>query len=234
MMALARYLFVYYMRSYRYLAPMLAFFGGIIFLYSEVPSPVMDSYAFTSMWLFVISAWLANGFVNLEHESQRFVTVIYTRNVTYYYAIKLLLLKMLCIVLALFATAYPIVFDKFDRTPSVAEAVIAWLCHVVIAALGIACALFFSDKRLSRKALSLLGLLAVLALSLAGQGLINQLPDSLDWIVWIVPPAYRIADLLIRFHELQAGTIFRFLLYATAYSALLAAAFVRVSRRILF
>lgn len=234
MTALARYLFVCYTRSYRYLPPMLAFLGAIMFIYSIVPNPVMDSYALTSMWLFIVSAWLANGFINLEHESQRFVTVLYTRSITFYYAIKLLLLEFICILLALFATVYPILFDKFDRTPTIAEALFAWLCHAVIAAVGIASALFFSDKRLSRKTMSLLGLLTVLAISLAGQGLMNQLPRSLDWIVWIVPPAYRVADALIRYQELTAATVAGILLYSVTYAVLLTAVFIRVSRRILF
>ncbi|MBB6679247.1 hypothetical protein [Cohnella lubricantis] len=49
-----------------------------------------------------------------------------------------------------------------------------------------------------------------------------------------MPPAYRIADLLIRFEELPAASIAGILLYVTAYAALLAAAFVRVARRMLF
>lgn len=234
MMALARYLFVYYMRSYRYLAPMLAFFCAILFIYSEVPNPVMDSYGFTSMWLFVVSAWLANGFINLEHESQRYVTVLFARSVATYYAVKLLLLELICVFLALFATVYPILFDKFDRTPSFAEALFAWLCHTIVAALGIACALFFSDKRLSHKTMSLFGLLALLAISMAGQGLANRLPEQISWIVWIMPPAYRIAEIFIRYQELSAGTIAWTLLYATVYAGLVATAFVRVSRRLLF
>lgn len=233
-MALARYLFVYYMRSYRFLAPTLAFAGGIMFVYSEIPNPVLDSYAQTSMWLFAASAWLAYGYINLEHESQRLVTVLYARSVTYYYAVKLLLLGAIGAALALFATAYPIVFRAFDRTPTAGEALTAWLSHAIAAGLGIACALFFADKRTSEKTTSLLGLIALLGVSLGGQGIANRLPDSAAWVAWIIPPVFRIADTLFRLQELPVAHIAWTLLFAAAYAIVLAAAYIRVSRRLLF
>ncbi len=171
MTALFRYLFVYYARSHRYLAPFLAYVGAILFIYSQVPNPVMDSYAFTAMWTFVIAAWLSYGFIDLEHEAQRFVTIVHSRSIAKYDAVKFSILGTVTALMSIFAVVYPIVFNKFDRTPEAPEVGIALLAHLVLAWLGIACAAFFTERWAASRPLALLGLLLVIALSLPARPL---------------------------------------------------------------
>lgn len=234
MTALFRYLFVYYARSHRYLAPLLAYVGPILFIYSEVPNPVMDSYAFTAMWTFVIAAWLSYGFIDLEHEAQRFVTIVHSRSVAKYEAAKFSLLGTITALLSILAVAFPILFDKFDRVPDAPEAGIALLAHLVLAWLGIACAAFFTERWAASRSLALLGLLLVLAISVGGKGLEEKLPEALRFAMWLVPPVFRISDLLVRFGEVPAGRIALLLGYSVVYLTALVAAYIRLSSRRLF
>jgi len=234
MTALFRYLFVYYARSHRYLAPFLAYVGAILFIYSQVPNPVMDSYAFTAMWTFVIAAWLSYGFIDLEHEAQRFVTIVHSRSIAKYDAVKFSILGTATALLSLFAVVYPIVFDKFDRTPEAPEVGIALLAHLVLAWLGIACAAFFTERWMASRPFALLGLLLVITLSLGGKGLEEKLPEALRFAMWLVPPVFRISDLLVRFGEVPAGRMALLLGYSVVYLAALVAAYIRLSSRRLF
>ncbi|MCC3376657.1 hypothetical protein [Cohnella sp. REN36] len=231
MLPLIRYLLVSYGRSYRYLAPLLVFVGAIGFVYSIVPNPVMESYAFTSTLLFVVSAWLAFGFVDAEPIVQQRVTVLHARGTRVYYAAKLVTIGGIGWLLGLLATLYPALLHKFDRTPTFPELGTAFLAHAALAALGIGCAVFFTEKSVPSRPYALAGLAIVLTVSIAGQGLAQALPDAVRPAVWLVPPAFRVMDVLVRYEALPGWRIALTLLFAAVYAAALVALFVALMNR---
>ncbi|MBY0207123.1 MULTISPECIES: hypothetical protein [Paenibacillus] len=178
----------YYQRSYRYVAPLTLYLIAVFFLYGVVPNPVMDSYAITSTFLFFVSAWFCYGFIDIEDETQQIITFLHSRKLTLLYALKLLYIWLFTLPISTFAIIYPIIFDKFDYTPSFQQALIAFSCHQLSALLGISIAVWFNQKLFRTTRLSFFGLCTILSISLGGQGIIDQTTPIISWII----PPYRI------------------------------------------
>ncbi|MBB6636511.1 hypothetical protein [Cohnella thailandensis] len=234
MRPLMSYFLAYYLRSYRYLFPVCAYVGFILFVYSMVPNPVMDSYALSAMLLFLVSAWISYGFVDLEHESQRFVTAGRSGSAARYYGAKYLVMLGIGASLGILAVAYPVAFDKFDRLPSLGESAAAALAHLVLASLGITCALWFSEKMMASRTTAFFGLMLVLAVSCGGKGLGEQLPEGVRGVLWLIPPVSRVTEILFRYDEISHAWTASVLLLAAFYSGILLLAFIRVNRIKLF
>ena len=66
MTSLISFLHTCFMRSYRYGPPAFVFLIGIIFVYSVGPNPVMASYAFSTIYLFIISAVISYALIDME------------------------------------------------------------------------------------------------------------------------------------------------------------------------
>ncbi|WP_080831991.1 hypothetical protein [Cohnella massiliensis] len=234
MKALLRYFFRDYLRSIRYLPSFLAFAIVLIVVYSVAPNPVMNSYSFTAVWLFLAMAWMAYGYIDAENETQQMVTVLHAGNAVRYYRAKLLLIMLIGAALAVGAVAYPAILDKFDRPPDLSELTAALTAHIAIAWLGIGCASLFSSKLIGRKQTSLIGLLLVLALAIAGFGVSERLPELIKFVAWSLPPAFRVMDVLIRFDERSAGGVAFTIAFAALYSLALMEIACRLMKRKLF
>ncbi|MFB9330332.1 hypothetical protein ACFFSY_30675 [Paenibacillus aurantiacus] len=196
MIALTMYVHATYMRSYRYVPPLLLLIIIMVWIYSLVPNPVMGSYAFTSALLFAVSAWLAFGFIDTEHETQLTLTALHAGSLSRLTAAKLLYAWVFTAPLVILLVLYPALLHKFDRTPSVYELAAALAGHLSLSLLGIACGVFFTARFIPRLTTSAPGLLAIVALALAGGGIHRMLPESVAFLAWLLPPVHVIMNAL--------------------------------------
>jgi len=229
---LLRYHHTIWIRSYRFLPPVLVYASAILWVYTTVPNPVMESYAFTSALLFAVSAWLAFGFIDAEPAVQQAVTALHARSLLRAGAAKLLYLFLFNVPLACFAVAYPVVFDKLTRSPSAAEALYALAAHLSLALLGLSAAALFSSRFVPRLSTSFPGLLAVIALSLATEGLRGALPEGIGFAVWLLPPAGLVIRSINGYAQTGSGAaLAAALVWASLYGTLLALLYLLLSRR---
>ncbi|WP_151735320.1 hypothetical protein [Paenibacillus tengchongensis] len=183
MLSILFYYHRYYLRSYRYTAPLTVFLIAMFFLYGVVPNPVMDSYAASATLLFLIAAWLCYGFVDLEDDTQQVITFLHSGKLALLYTAKLIYVWLFTVPLSVFAIVYPIIFDKFAYTPSLRQALTALGCHQLAALLGITLAAWFNAKLFRTGLISFLSLCTVLAVALGGQGIINRTFPAMSWVI---------------------------------------------------
>ncbi|MFD2331777.1 hypothetical protein ACFSR7_21180 [Cohnella sp. GCM10020058] len=226
MLPLIRYHWSYYTRSYRYLAPLIAYVGLLLFIYTISPNPVLESYAFSSVWLFVISAWIAWGLSDLEPEVQQAVTASHAGSACAYYLSKLLLMAAVDLLLAAFAVLYPALAGKLERWPAPDEWLVAACVHVASSLLGMGIALWFTDRGFGRSAASLPALIGVIVLSLASASAVAQLPERMMFVRWLLPPAGVLSEVLTGLEHASSWTAVGTILYAFAYAGLLCGGFV--------
>lgn len=226
MLPLARYHLTYYTRSYRYLAPLIAYVGFLLFIYTISPNPVLESFAFSSVWLFVVSAWMIGGFADLEPEASQAVTALHAGSAAAYHASKLLLMTAIGLLLTLFAVLYPALAGKLERWPSPEEWLAAVAVHAAMFLLGMGVALWFTERGLGRSAASLPALIGILVLSLASGKAVSPLPDSLAFLRWLLPPAGILSGALTGLERDSAWPTLGVVLYAVAYAMLLCGGFV--------
>ncbi|WP_156829001.1 hypothetical protein [Cohnella laeviribosi] len=159
---------------------------------------------------------------------------LHAGSVLRFYGAKLLLIGMIGAALACFATAYPVLLNRFDRPPEASELLTALTAHIALAWLGNACAFPFNTRLVPQRSVSLTGLLLVLALSLAGYGLRNELPAALKGAARILPPAFRVMDALLRFGQMRPGAFAAVMLFAVVYALSVSGIAWRLLKRRLF
>lgn len=178
-----------YIRSHKYFPPISTFFVLIVVLYTYKPNPIIDSYAVTSLILFVIAAWLCMSVLSLDSPVQRQLMILHLKNGSRYYLGKLLSVWLITLLLTIFAFLYPILFNMFDDSVSFSVGFVSFVNHILLAALGICIASFFSKVMVESAVNAYGGLVLTVILSIAAIGIQNTLPASLKSMIWVLPPA---------------------------------------------
>jgi len=205
MIALLAYIHRCFIRSYRYGAPTVIYAGIVLLIYSTVPNPIMESYAFTSALLFVAAAAIGCLAIDVETANQEMATLAHTRSIVRLGWAKLLYAWIFASSLGLFAVLYPALLGRFERLPSPEELVMGLLYHVALSALGVSLSGWFSVKIIYSRFYAILGLCLWVALGLGGGGIANALPNGLSWLVHILPPVPRVLHALTFYGELSTG-----------------------------
>lgn len=231
MLPLIFYHISYYTKSYRYLAPLIAYVGFLLFIYTLSPNPVMESYAFSSVWLFAVSAWIAYGFADLEPGNQQPVTVSHAGSALAYHLSKLLALLLIGALFSSFAVLYPVLAGKFDRSPSVEEGIAALSAHIGTYLIGIGCALWFSERGFGKTQASLPAMIGVLVLSLGSGTALERLPDAFHFVRWLLPPAGIVSEVLTRQDRYAGWGTAGALMYALGYGVLLSGGYILQAAR---
>lgn len=219
--AAVRYFGKDYLLSYRYFAPLLVYGLTLYLAYGVVPNPVMPSYSFTATMQFIISAWLAFGYIDLEHETQQMITSLHMRNLSTYYLCKTIPIGVFTGFLSIVATLYPILFNKFDRFPTKEEIMISFLCHLVLSLLGISAGFLFTKKFFPKWYTALGGLLGFIIISIGSQGIIKSLAPAFRFVEWLLPPLYRTMVMLNNYEDSTAWSIVLGILMPFIYGLLL-------------
>lgn len=199
MISIMSYLHTSFMRSYRYGPATFVFLMGIIFVYSVVPNPVMASYAFSTTFIFIISAVLCYTLIDMETPNQESVTVLHSGSLVKLYISKLLYCWIFTILLALYAVVFPAIFQKFDRNPSIEELAMALIYHMASSWLGVALACWFSSKLIRSRVMSFLMLSMLIVITLSVQGVENVLPDGFKAMIVLLPPLNSTIHVLVHY-----------------------------------
>lgn len=200
-LAAIRYFSRDYLLSYRYFAPLTVYLFIVVFVYGVVPNPVMPSYSFTSTALFVVSAWIGLGYIDLEHESQQIITGLRFRRLTSYYGLKLVPLAGLSVLLSVPTVVYPAWGGKFDAVPSAEELWISLICHVGLAVLGGAAGALFTRRWVAQWYMAWGGLVLFVVIALAGSSLVESIPPMLGLIEWLLPPLFRTMEMMNQYEQ---------------------------------
>lgn len=201
MTSLLSYLHTCFIRSYRFGPPSFIFLAGIIFVYSVVPNPVMESYSFSASFLFVISSMLSYSIIDIETENQEAITITQTGSIIKLYVTKLLYSWLFTLPFAIIAVLYPALFQKFDRVASLEELLMSFVYHASSSWLAVAITCWFSAKFIRSRLTSFLLLSLVIVIAFSAQPIKHLLPDALQYATLIVPPVYYTMDVLYQYEN---------------------------------
>ncbi|WP_245596015.1 hypothetical protein [Paenibacillus taiwanensis] len=166
-----------------------------------VPNPVMASYAFSTIFLFIVSAVISYTLIDIETVNQESVTLLHSGSLLKLYMSKLLYSWLFSIPLALYAILYPAIFHKFDRNPSLEELGMSFIYHITATWLGVALACWFSSKFIRSRVISFLMLSVLIVITLSVQGIKDQLPDALKSVIVLFPPLNSIINVMVDYES---------------------------------
>lgn len=182
------YLLRTYLRSNSYFAPCLLYFLITGLIYSYKPNPIADSYSVTATFLFFISCWVGRSLYHAESSDQRAVTLTHTPYRWKYYLSEWLSGIVVTFFLAFIAILFPVLMNMFERFPNTEEWITAVFGHFTLGILGTSLALLTQRSMIPKLNY---GLYLLIIWSLTGvlhTQLISILPDSVQFISWILPP----------------------------------------------
>ncbi|OWA36635.1 hypothetical protein B9G55_00710 [Saccharibacillus sp. O16] len=231
MIALLTYIHRSFLRSYRYGAPTVIYVGILLLIYSTVPNPIMESYAFTSALLFVVAAAIGSLTIDGETANQEMATLAHARSIVRLGAAKLLYAWIFASALGILAVLYPTLLGRFERMPDLEELVMGVLYHAALAALGVSLSGWFSVKLIYSRFYAILGLCLWVALGLGARGIADALPDGLSGLIHLLPPVSLTMHALTAYGELSMGAKWLPIAAAVGYAFLSTALFLIVLNR---
>jgi len=225
------YLLRNYNRSYRFIPPLFTYLIFIGIFYAYKPNPVMGSFAVTAVLSFIVTAWICYSFMQSESSVQEEITLLHLRNPAKYYIGLLMAIVLMSIILLIVAMAYPIVGDFFDRPVGIVDIIVGLLSHLGLSFLGIAIAIFFTGKFVSKPSVAIGSILVVIILSFCQGAIANELGPALEWITWILPPTFYIMNLLMNYDTYTEGEIVLLLAAPYVYSLIILTIYVQIMKR---
>lgn len=221
MRALMIYLHTCFLRSYRYVPSTFIFLAGICLVYSVVPNPIMPSYAFSTSFLFIVSAMLCYTFIDMETKNQEAITFLHAGSFIRLSVAKLLYIWLFTVPLALFAVAYPALFQRFGSYPTFAQLFFAFICHLASSLLAIALSCWFSKRYIESRLMSFLSLGLIIVITFAVPGIEHSLPDLVNKIVIILPPHSSMIDVMMNEEAFSLYQKWISIAYSLIYSVIL-------------
>lgn len=199
MTSLLSFIHTCFIRSYRYGPATFVFVGGIVFIYSVVPNPVMASYAFSSAFLFVVSTTICYALIDIETANQESVTMLHAGSLIKLYMAKLLYSWLFTIPLVLYAVLFPVIFQSFDRNPTVEELCMSFLYHAALSWLAVSLTCWFSSKFIRSRLMSFLMLSLVVVITFCVPAIENLLPERLKQAIVLLPPLDQTSYVLMNY-----------------------------------
>ncbi|MBE9913156.1 hypothetical protein G8C92_03765 [Paenibacillus donghaensis] len=231
MFALTRFLLQSYTRKHAYFAAFAATLISMGLIYSYKPNPVMDSYAVTSVFLFVGSAWIALSFLNHAGPQQEQLHMIHIGSMRKYLLSQITALIIPVILLTFIFILYPIVFRMFGEPVRFHELMLAICGHLVMGILGFALALFCQKGLMANGTRATSILLILIIVSIAAKSLTGLLPEALAWLRWILPPVSLMMNGLMNSKSIPTYEVWGTLGYGLFYFAVLVLVYTAISVR---
>lgn len=221
MISLIAYMLRSYTRSQRYFAPFASLLIAVLMLYSYKPNPVMNSYAATAVMLFIGCAWMGLSFLNHDHPVHRQVTVVHVRSALKYNVGGILTLAFLTLLLDLIIVIYPWITGHFEESPDVYRFLLALVGHGLLGMLGVAISLYLQASWIRKSSHAVGLMLGIIILSLGGMKLSNLVPESLNALLWILPPVSPVMDVMLNADDLQFSDFLFTYVHALIYTVIL-------------
>ncbi|MEO2203971.1 hypothetical protein ABGV42_09480 [Paenibacillus pabuli] len=231
MIHLTLYLLRHYIRSQKYFAPVVMYVIAMLLIYSYRPNPIADSYSVTAMLLFFGSAWLGLSVMNAEPAGQIQLLVLHAGSRRKVIFGQLWCAWMMQCALVIITVLYPVMFGMFERQPTGGEWMMAWFGHLALSLLGLGVSLFFQKSYVPRFSRSLPGLIVLLLLSFVQGSLTNHLPEWLQWLNKVLPPAFYLVREMMIFEEAKWGAVLLSIIWAVMYAFVLVSIHVWLSGR---
>ncbi|MBY0599892.1 hypothetical protein [Bacillus bingmayongensis] len=226
MLALIRYNFLDYTKSYKYVPPIAMYIVSLLFVYAYKPNPIVTTYLETSLILYLLSAWITITLFHTEDPVQEQITLSHTKNIWTLYLGKYVTVLLICSILSLISVIYPIAFQMFNEKMTVSLFITGILAHFSLSILSISIATLFTRNIIRKASTAWLSLSFVLLITIASIRLKKDMPE----LLWFFPPINGFMMLGQYEHHLLTHVLW-LTVWALAYSVVLIGLFLYLVRK---
>lgn len=193
MSAFIRYQTVSFIRSLKFIPPVVVFLAWVFIQYAYKNVPILSSYGGSSIALYLAAAWMTMAIFTLQKVSEKHILFTHLGSKLSYLIGTWLAALVMMLPLLLFAIFFPIVTGSFKGRMTVELYAFSFYSHIVFTLFGFIVGTTFSATKLAVKKYAWLATVFVIVVSLAAKSLIEAAP-VLKAIVWIFPPVYQVID----------------------------------------
>ncbi|WP_232700015.1 hypothetical protein [Brevibacillus daliensis] len=193
MSAFVRYQLISFVRSLKFIPPVVIFLAWVFIFYSYKGVPILSSYAVTSIAMYLIMTWITMSIFTLDEESEKHILISHLRRKVNYLFGKWITILIVMIPLLLFAIFFPIITGSFKGFMSIKLYIYTFYSHFVFLAFGILVGTLFSATKLATKKYAWLSSVFIIVVSLSSKPIIKMMAFS-KWILWIFPPVFKVIE----------------------------------------
>jgi len=225
MLSLMKYNISYYIKSARYLPPVLIFAAFLSINYQTMPIDIWSNLHLTSIAVYILSSCVAASFINSEDKTQQYITRLHVKNETTYHLSKIASIIIFLIPFYLLTVLIPTVFGYFARDILFSEILIYMAVYFLVSLLGISVGIFFNDTLFSAELAALAHIVTILVVAIPFDVIFADNPIVV-YANHLLPPTNFLAD---RLHNLGEGAFLidlnflAFVAYAMGYAVILIA-----------
>ncbi|MEH7345759.1 hypothetical protein V7122_18090 [Bacillus sp. JJ1532] len=191
MSAFIRYQLISFVRSLKFIPPVVIFFAWVFILYAYKNVPILSSYAVSSIAMYLIMTWITMSIFTLDEESEKHILISHLKRKVSYLFGKWLTILVVMIPLLLFAIFFPIITESFKGNMSIKLYAYAFYSHLVFMTFGILVGTLFSATKLATKKYAWLSTVFIIVVSLASKSII-EISLFFKWILWVFPPVFKV------------------------------------------
>ena len=230
---LIKYNLDYYIKSVRYLPPVVIFAVFLTIIYQTAPIGIWSNLHITLIAIFILSSWVGVSFMNSEDKTQQYITMLHVNNEMLYHLSKIASVVIFLVPFYVVTLLIPLIQGMFMRNLLLSEVFVYLVVYFLIGILGMSVGIFFNSDIISGE-MAVLTQIIVISIIVVPFNVIFE--DNL-FIVYaynLLPPVNFLAQ---RLHDLNDGVFILdshfliFILYALGYSFALIALYVWVMRK---
>lgn len=204
-MELIRYHFIVYIKTNKYLMPLLVWVMIMFTTYMQRPLEIVSSYMVSLGALLFVATWINITYLDSVDQVGEQIMLLKVSTRRMYYASKITFMLLLGAVLGVIGVFFPVVKnvvnggDMFTRSFTPMDIISAALLHFVVACICTSVALIFQPQVMKNRKLSLLCTVLALLFGLLKLAIRDDFPVS-KYFLWIFPP---MSDILSKFSNID-------------------------------
>ena len=149
MISLIKYNWKIYLRSHKYILPILILIVNMVVTYTVRPIDITGTFMFSSCLLFFVMSWMGYTYFDADKNTSEEILILKAKNYTYYLLSKILMLQFLGLLLSLFSTIIGITFGGFLYPLTIVDIVSILIIHIVFSNIGVVFGMFFQPRIIS-------------------------------------------------------------------------------------
>lgn len=226
--ALLKYHTSVYIKSSKYVMPIVLWLICMQVFYTMIPVFVVSSFVTSMGFLFFIMVWVGRTYTEIEDSVSEQLLILKVKSEHLYYMSKIVFLSLVGTVFAVVGLVYPLLqnvltgYRLYTRPITMLDVVSALVLHILVAVLGGMVGTIFHHRIMKERRIGVILTFSLALMSIVKGALIQDLPVS-RIIMWVFPPLY---DTMVCFRDQDYFVInglLRGTLYIVTYTGVLIA-----------
>jgi len=232
--SLVRYNISYYIKTLRFIAPLLVFIVFFFIHHQTTNTPIWSSYYISAVAIFILSNWIGTSFINSEDTTQQFITRLHVKNENIYHVSKIISILLLIMPFYILLVFYPILTSFFARNLTTIEVLVALIINFLFSLMGTSISIFFNTDLHNQKNNTLPLQALVILITVIPISMIFENNTFVRFATYFLPPVNFFAGRLHYLNDEIFMVDYRFMLfilYSLGYSLALIVIYILLIRK---